>query len=958
MRTHHKLIAGLLFITTQLASASTSGDEVFWAVGFFEELRIQKKICEEKYPELSGKNDAVFRASPYSRATSEEIISVMAKGDQKQKLLDNLPKLRTDMRERLMGTNLGILKEMCAGYSDTIKKLAQNTTANKMEQSGQDKTKAVYQELTASTERMALPQKLVTLSDPGWNVTIDLAQFADPNNLNDDTIAQVIGGMILGASRDELLARALSLPARHEVFDILNNYFLLLVNSAARPEQRPEDLRRLSGDDSNDVLFIGYSDLQKNINGGLGHNLGVIVGNKSVTLNLAQAKLEAIIGGTDNDILIGGGRSSVMVEGGPGNDVIIGGAANDVLSAGDDDDLVDGGTGNDIIRGARGRDQLLGGHGDDHINGGQGDDRLAGGAGNNILSGDEGDDTLEGNVGVDRAAYRGRLADYRIFRLDDEHSWRVSDSRFGRDGSDTLRGIKRLSFADWWGVQLDRSSPIPVDDTVVIGEECRIFGHNDQLLSNAYQIRADRLISNDLSLSGKAVYLRALIDDKGRELPRETWGGARGGAVMLTAAGNVIFQPSGMTSEMGFRYRATDLDGNRAFAARAEKTSVDEMWATAQLIYKNPVVTPTNPKRECGESCTLDLAETELTLMGKDNINGTGNDLSNILTGNIGDNVLDGGRGTDLMRGGAGDDSYLIDNLGDQVVENQEEGVDSVWSAVEGYTLHAHTENLVLAPGIRAGYGNELDNMVKGNALDNLLEGGLGGDMLNGAAGSDRMAGGPGEDSYVVDSPDDEVIERSGEGNPDTVISEITYMLPVNTENLVLTGRGDIDGIGNELGNYLTGNPGANILKGGAGNDVLNGGAGDDTLYGGLGNDIYGYYPNGGHDTIIEDDATSGKIDTLQLPARKLEIFWFWRDGDNLNIALDSKNWITIQHWYSGMSHRIERITAGDYILAPEGAEMLVTAMNELVRPADDNLQPEEQKQKLAPLLNEVWRRQ
>src|SRR4029077_17416296 len=43
-----------------------------------------------------------------------------------------------------------------------------------------------------------------------------------------------------------------------------------------------------------------------------------------------------------------------------------------------------------------------------------------------------------------------------------------------------------------------------------------------------------------------------------------------------------------------------------------------------------------------------------LTLFGIANINGTGNELGNILTGNIGNNILSGGDGNDKLTGLAG----------------------------------------------------------------------------------------------------------------------------------------------------------------------------------------------------------------------------------------------------------------------------------------------------------------
>ncbi|MGW9033215.1 calcium-binding protein, partial [Streptomyces sp. NPDC055722] len=52
----------------------------------------------------------------------------------------------------------------------------------------------------------------------------------------------------------------------------------------------------------------------------------------------------------------------------------------------------------------------------------------------------------------------------------------------------------------------------------------------------------------------------------------------------------------------------------------------------------------------------------DLVLTGTDAINGTGNDLDNVITGNAASNVLNGGAGADRLIGGFGDDTYVVDN--------------------------------------------------------------------------------------------------------------------------------------------------------------------------------------------------------------------------------------------------------------------------------------------------------
>jgi Ca2+-binding RTX toxin-like protein len=244
-----------------------------------------------------------------------------------------------------------------------------------------------------------------------------------------------------------------------------------------------------------------------------------------------------------------------------------------------------------------------------------------------------------------------------------------------------------------------------------------------------------------------------------------------------------------------------------------------------------------------------------LTLTGTAAIQGTGNELNNVLTGNTGNNVLIGGLGNDTLNGGTGndtmqgddgDDVYVVNAVGDVVSENSNQGIDLIQSSVSIALLAANVENLTLTGGTGiSAIGNDLDNILTGNTGNNSINGGLGNDTinagsgndtLNGGLGADSLVGGLGNDLYVIDDIGDSVTELAAQGT-DTVQASISHTLALNVENLTLTGSAIIDGTGNDLNNTITGNTGSNVLSGGLGNDTITAGAGADTLMGGAGND-------------------------------------------------------------------------------------------------------------------------
>jgi Ca2+-binding RTX toxin-like protein len=370
-------------------------------------------------------------------------------------------------------------------------------------------------------------------------------------------------------------------------------------------------------------------------------------------------------------------------------------------------------------------------------------------------------------------------------------------------------------------------------------------------------------------------------------------------------------------------------------------------------------------------------------LGGDDVLRGlTGNDT---LIGGTGNDLLDGGLGSDTMTGGAGNDTYVV-STGDTVVEQANQGLDTVQSDVT-WTLGVNLEALTLTGSANInGSGNTLDNLLTGNSGANVLTGGAGNDVyvistgdtvvegsatgtdtvlsdvtttlsanvellgltgtaaingignslangitgnaaanvLNGGTGADILAGLGGDDTYVIDHTGDLVIELANNGI-DTVQSSVTYTLAANVENLTLTGTAAINGTGNTLNNSVLGNSAINVLSGASGNDTLRGGAGNDTVNGGSGNDVFQFGRGDGQDLVQDNSGTADKL-LYDAGINPIDLV-ISRQANNLRITVHaSADQITIQNWYVGTVNRTETIQAGN------GEDLFSTQVDQLIQ--------------------------
>jgi Ca2+-binding RTX toxin-like protein len=120
------------------------------------------------------------------------------------------------------------------------------------------------------------------------------------------------------------------------------------------------------------------------------------------------------------------------------------------------------------------------------------------------------------------------------------------------------------------------------------------------------------------------------------------------------------------------------------------------------------------------------------------------------------------------MMGGTGDDIYIINVGSATIIENPNEGIDTVVPISNNYVLQVNFENCYafLTTG-QTITGNGLDNSLAGNSGNDTLDGGAGNDVLVGYGGIDTLIGGTGNDTFAFypgESNGEVVVDFEGNG--------------------------------------------------------------------------------------------------------------------------------------------------------------------------------------------------
>ena len=592
----------------------------------------------------------------------------------------------------------------------------------------------------------------------------------------------------------------------------------------------------LNGGNGNDELIGGVGN--DSLNGGTGNDsfIGgdgtdtVSFGSDNSNIDLSQGTASGSSEGSDTI------TSVEVVDAGAGNDTVIGSASADTLLGGDGTDSLMGGDGNDSLSGGIGNDILLGGDGNDNVNAGSGSDLIVGGDGagddtynggegvdtvkytsavaaitvnlalgtatstagsdashigtdtlsnieniiagdyadsligsdlNNAITGESGDDTINGGLGSDVAIYQGVKSQYTITN-NNNGTWTVADSVSGRDGTDTVSNIEFLQFTDQTYSLLGPLLPLTGSANV-------------DTLNGSY---------GDDTITGLAKV--DILDGK---------------------EGSDLYVMTSSTDHTAAEITDTGSSGTDEVRFTSTSASTLTLYAGDTGIEKITIGTGSRASAITSGTAALNINAAALA-------NGV------IISGNAGNNILTGSLGySDTLVGGLGNDTYVVNNTGDVITEDEGAGTDLIQSSIS-YTASTNVENLTLT-------GSSNINAT-GNALNNTLTGNNGNNTLDGGTGGDKMLGGGGNDTYIVDNASDAVTEVSNAGL-DTIQTTLnTYSLAAtllaNIENLTFNGSGNASLNGNALGNSITGYLGNDTINGGLGNDSLTGGSGNDTF--------------------------------------------------------------------------------------------------------------------------------
>jgi Ca2+-binding RTX toxin-like protein len=502
-----------------------------------------------------------------------------------------------------------------------------------------------------------------------------------------------------------------------------------------------------------------------------------------------------------------------------------------------------------------------------------------------------------------------------LYQASEDHSeWMLQTGTFSHYGAGGDTPYDRMKAAGyvfkggwWWGenIAYTSTSAHPSSTTIVniVDQQHQNFmnssGHRANILKDTareigvgieigtYHGWNVLMTTEDFATSGSDYFITGVAyddtDGDGFYTPGEGRGGVGVSARPVSGAASTVTTPAAG----GYAIDAPSGDYTVTFAGGGIPKAVTVGVAMAghnvklDLIGANAVAS--------SETVTLLGNAKDVHLLGKGNVDATGNGLDNLIVGNTGRNDLVGGGGDDTIDGGGGEDTvHFSDVLANYAVSiaNGVATIAHTGAAGDGTDRVENVEQFLFEDGLRSwqdlvagtGPGPVDTGPVDPGPVDpgpvdpgpgaNVIDGTGGNDTLKGTAAADIINGFDGADVLQGRDGNDTV---SGGGGNDKIKGDFWNAGKAGGDDVVDGGGGN-DTLGGGKGNdWLSGGAGNDKLQGDAGNDTLDGGAGNDKLTGGAGADTFRLTGDFDNDRIKDFDLSQGDRIVVDSPGRDLE---------------------------------------------------------------------------------------
>ncbi len=554
---------------------------------------------------------------------------------------------------------------------------------------------------------------IVALPDGGFAVAYEDNQYGEAGaSIAFFSASGARRGSILRVDTDGTVDRNLALT-------VLDNGFVYVTFTSV-----------VGGGDIYSAVFDPAT-LQRVMSNGLVETQALTQDDSSVSVikngNIVTSWTDENATGTENNF--DGGDDHVSIQIDRVVRTITGDATAETLTGDSLADIIHGLGGNDRLNGLGNDDVLFGGDGDDILNGGLGNDQMTGGIGNDTYYVDSSADQViefvgQGSDKVIASVSFALAAGMEVETLQTSSVGAVTAINLtgnefvqtitgnagdnildGKGGADTMRG---LAGNDTYHVD-------NIGDVIV---EAASQGTNDRVIaSTSYVVTANsyiehleatvgytaiNLTGNELSQTLRGNFSDNRLDGRGGV---DTMDGDYGNDIYhVDNAGDAILEIAGY----GFDTAITTVSYSLTAAAHVELVQTNAIASTKAM-------------------------------------NLTGNEFAQTIVGNAGNNRIDGQGGADTMNGGFGNDTYIVDNVGDVVIELVGRGTDKVITSVS----HALTANAEIETLQTSGAATLTNINLTGSDIGQEILGNNGSNRIDGKEGADTLRSFGGNDTFV-----------------------------------------------------------------------------------------------------------------------------------------------------------------------------------------------------------------